>query len=292
MINTIYVNGQFISSDKACLSPLDRGFLYGDGIFETIRVYDRVPFRWNQHIERMTDSARALEINWKEETQKLKDIVSELLKRNNLKNAYLRISVSRGIHTGDLGFDSDHNPTTVIVTDKLKAPSYAEYERGVPATVVQHPWASPMAAHKTLSYLPYLAARHKARKAGMSEALLCDPSGRLTEGTTSNIFLVLRNKVFTPPADGTILGGITRRVALESLKSLNIECEENRVTVEDAARADEIFITNSIIEVLPVTALDKTPVGDGKVGPITKSAMDAYRSEVQKEIETAKKISD
>ena len=289
MTKFIWINGQFVSADKACISPLDRGFLYGDGIFETMRIYDGVPFRWDWHIERMTTSVQALEIKWKGNTQALKGVVSELAQKNKLKNAYLRITVSRGIHNGDLGFDSDQEPTTVIFVDMLQAPSDGDYEKGIAATVVPHPWASPMAAHKSISYLPYLAAKNKARKKGVREAILCDYAGRFTEGATSNVFIVLDNRVFTPPTDGSILSGIARRVVIESLRNVGVRCEEEYMLMEDAIRADEIFITNSIIEALPITKLDGTAIGGGDVGSITRMALYAYRSEVQKEIEAAKK---
>jgi len=288
MTKFIWINGQFVTADKACVSPLDRGFLYGDGIFETMRIYDGVPFRWDWHIERMAASARALEIKWDGNAKKLKDTVSELARKNKLKNAYLRITVSRGIYTGDLGFNQDMEPTTVIFVDKLNAPSYDDYEKGIAATVVPHPWTSPMAAHKSISYLPYLAARNKARIAGAREAILTDSAGRLTEGATSNVFIVLGDRVFTPPADGSILGGVARRVVIASLKDLNIRLEEDYVTGGDAAGADEIFITNSIIEVLPITKLDNAAIGGGDVGQISRMALYAYRSEVQKEIESSK----
>ena len=269
MKRMVYLNGEIVPEDQACISVFDRGFLYGDGIFETIRVYESVPFRWDMHIQRMAESAQNLGINWKGDPE-LRTMVSELLHKNDLKDAYLRITLSRGIHTGDLGFDTGAEPTIVMIVDKLRLPSDDDYERGVGATIIPHTWISPMAAHKSLSYLPYLAARDKARADGAYEALLCGAFGRLAEGTTSNLFMVFGSKVFSPPADGRILPGIARQVVIDSLLEVGVKCIDEYVGAEDVRGADEIFITNSIIEVLPVTTLDGIAVGDRSVGPVTK----------------------
>jgi len=284
MTKVVYLNGEIVPEDKACVSVFDRGFLYGDGIFETIRVYGGVPFRWDQHMERMAKSASTLGINWSNDNKSLRDAASELLSRNKLTDAYMRITLSRGKHSGNLGFDTDSESTLLMVVAEPRLPSDENYGRGVAAVIIPHTWISPMAAHKTLSYLPYLAAMDKAQREGAREALLCGPTGRLAEGATSNVFIVFGERIFTPPADGRILPGIARDVVIESLPEAGAQCIEEHIPAEDARTADEIFITNSTVEVLPVTKLDGANVGNGKVGPATRKAMKSYRSEVKKKI--------
>ena len=285
MKKSVYLNGDFVPVEKATVSVMDRGFLYGDGIFETIRAYGGVPFRWKKHFERMAASAQTLGIEFNRSDGELRESVTELLARNELKDAYLRISLSRGIHHGDLGLSPNGVPTLVITAGELNRPSDEEYENGVSAIILSRPCTSPLASHKTLSYLPYLAARHKANEVGARETLLCGPAGRMTEGTSSNLFIVLSDRVFTPPDDGTILPGITRKTVMDALHASGIECMEDYFTSSEVYDADEVFITNSIIETLPVTRIGKAPVHNGKVGPIFKKALAAYRGEVRKELE-------
>ncbi len=285
MTRTIFLNGEMMPEEKACVSVFDRGFLYGDGLFETLRAYDGVPFRWDEHIERMTESARSLGMKWGEHAPD-KASAKGLLEKNGLKDAYLRITMTRGLHSGDAGLVSDGAPTILMVADECRPPSEADYENGVEAVMMKNPWLSPLAAHKTLSYLPYLAAKQASRDAGARETILCNHFGQLTEGASSNVFVVLSGTIFTPPAEGQILDGIARRVAMKAAGEAGFQVAEDYVNCHDVTEADEIFITNSLIEVLPVTKLDGINIGPGgKVGPAARKVLEGYREEVKREVE-------
>lgn len=289
MTRIVFLNGEYLPNDKAKISVLDRGFLYGDGIFETIRVYRGAPFRWREHLDRMRNSANSLGIKYDPDPAALRVIVDELLKQNNLQDAYLRINLSRGIYSGKIGFEASGEPTLFIYADTLNPPKEDEYENGVGAIIMPQSYVSPLAAHKTIAYLPYLLAREKAIKAGAREAFLSAPSGRITEGATSNIFIVLEGSIFTPPTDGSILAGIARRVVIDALAENNIRCLEDYFIRSDLTDADEIFITNSMIEVLPITSLDGKKILGGKPGPMARKALQVYREKVTKEIESENK---
>jgi len=286
MNRTVFFNGELAPEEDVRISAFDRGFLYGDGLFETIRVYGGVPFRWDEHIERMKKSAGRLGMGWSEHRAPDKSSVAGLLEKNGLKDAYLRITMTRGLHTGHIGLPSNGLPTVVMVVEECRPPSEEDYKNGVDAIMMKIPWLSPLAAHKTLSYLPYLAAKQTSLNAGAREAVLCDHFGRLTEGASSNVFAVFAGRIFTPPPEGQILDGVARRVAIKAAGAAGIKVTEDHVNCQDMADADEIFITNSIVEVLPVTRLDGVNVGpDGKVGPVSRKVLEGYREEVRKEVE-------
>lgn len=285
MKKTVFLNGKLVPGEDARVSTFDRGFLYGDGLFETMRVYGGTPFRWDEHIARMAKSAGRLGIRWDGYAPDKASAV-RLLEENGLKDACLRITMTRGLHSGDLGLSADGAPTVVMVAEECRPPAREDYENGVEAVLMKNPWLSPLAAHKTLSYLPYLAAKQVSRDAGARETLLCNHFGQLTEGASSNAFVVFSGRIFTPPAEGQILDGIARRVTIKAARDAGLQVTEDYINWRDVTEADEIFITNSVIEVLPVTKLDGVNVGPGgEVGPVSRKVLEGYREEVKKEVD-------
>jgi len=284
MSQIVYLNGQFLADSEARISIHDRGFLYGDGLFDTMRAYEGIPFRIEDHIERLRNSADCLGITIGAAPGEIKEIINELLARNGLENAYLRITVTRGIHSGDLSFDSAGPSTLLIVARPLTTPSEADYERGVSAALVQgcgNP--APIARHKTISYLPYLIARELAAKSGAREAILVDDDGMILESSTGNVFIVLGEEIVTPPVIAGILPGIARKTVLELAPSIGIKAKEDTVAVKDLASASEAFVTNSIVEILPITHIDGKGLGDN-AGEVTRRISRAYKEEVKKYI--------
>lgn len=281
MSQIVYLNGEFIPDSEAHISVHDRGFLYGDGLFDTMRAYNGVPFRIENHIERILNSAKKLKIRIELAPQNLKRIVSELLSKNRLKDAYLRITVTRGQHSGDLSFSTTHPSTILIIARPIETPSGEDYNRGVAATLV-HGLSNPpeLARHKTPSYLPYLLARDRASQVGAREAILVDNDGMVLETSTGNIFIVLEKEVITPPLSAGILPGIARKTALECAPDAGLETKEKPIAVKDLARAQEVFVTSSIVEILSITRVDGKDLGY-HAGEITRLISNAYKKVVQ-----------
>jgi branched-chain amino acid aminotransferase len=285
MSNLVYIDGKFVPEEEARVSVFDRGFLYGDGLFETMRSYHGQAFRIDDHLERLYRSSRELKIPLKFERKDLKEAVGKLLKKNKLSEAYLRLTLTRGFHRGSLSFDTGSQPTLIITARKLDPypPSY--YQKGIRVIIAgirQNPF-SPLSNHKSLSYLAYLMAREEARGRKASEAILLNTTGEITEGATSNIFLIINGEVFTPPEKAPLLPGITRKVVIEILPRLNLSCRICSIPEQKLKEAEEVFITNSLMEVMPVTSVDDRKVGDGTPGPITNSIARAYRELVEEE---------
>ncbi len=285
MSDYAYINGKFVPEEEARVSVLDRGFLYGDGLFETMRAYHRRAFRIDDHLERLYRSCRELKIPLKMERKELKGAIGELLEKNDLTEAYLRLTLTRGLHTGSLGFDTCSSPTLVITSRELNPypPSY--YQKGIRAIIasIRQNSFSPLSGYKSLSYLAYLLAREEARTQGASEAILLNSKAEVTEGATSNIFLILNGKVSTPPEHAPLLPGITRKAVIEILPRLDLNCKICSILEQSLEDAEEVFITNSLMEVMPVTSIDGRKVGDGMPGPITRSIARAYQELVEGE---------
>ncbi len=285
MSNYAYINGKFVPEEEARVSVFDRGFLYGDGLFETIRAYHRRAFRIDDHLERLYRSCRELKIPLKMERKELKGAIGELLKKNDLSEAYLRLTLTRGLHGGSLNFDTCSPPTLVITARELNPYPSSYYQKGIRAIIasIRQNSFSPLSSHKSLSYLTYLMAREEARGRDASEAILLNSKAEVTEGATSNIFLILNGEVFTPPEQAPLLPGITRKTVIEILPRLDLNCRICSILEQRLKEAEEVFITNSLMEVMPVTSIDARKVGDGMPGLITRSIARAYRELVEEE---------
>ncbi len=281
----VYLNGRFLKESEAAISVFDRGFLYGDGVFETMRSYGGCIFRLDRHLQRLFRGLEALRIRIPVTAADLARAVYGLLDLNGLADAYVRLTVSRG--TGGRGIDMSgcDSPTTVITAGEFVPQPEEFYLRGVKVCVsrgrrnCRPPADSPV---KSLNFLNNILARQEASRRGAFEALLLNHEGYLTEGTVSNLFFVSRGVIFTPSTETGILEGITRRTVIEAAGQEGIPLEEGLFRTGDLDRADEVFLTNSLVEILPVGDVDGKIFGPG---PVTRRLMLAYRRIVKRETE-------
>ena len=284
MTGIIYLNGQLIPCSKAKLSPLDHGFLYGYGLFETMRVYNGHIFRLNSHVTRLRSSADSIGLTnsilrTNEGKQSLKAACMATLEANKLKDARIRLTVSAG--EGDMTPDPStcSSPTVLITARNLIALPPEQYESGFKAALssLRRNSQSPLSRLKSTCYLENILARVAARAAGCDEAILLNEKGYLAEGSTTNIFLASNEELITPSLESGVLSGITREVVLEIARAANIKTMERQVEFKELIEADEAFITNSILELMPLTWFEDKPIGTGKPGLLTEELLAAYK---------------
>ncbi len=284
MTQQIYINGEYFSKEDAKISVYDHGLLYGDGIFEGMRIYGGKVFRLREHLLRLWESAAAISLPIPLDLDHLTADVNEAVRKNGLEEGYIRLIVTRG--AGALGLDPFRcsNPQVIIIVDKITLYPAELYENGLElvtaSTIRNHPAAlSPRI--KSLNYLNNVLAKMEGLKAGCKEALMLNHQGMVAECTGDNVFIVKANKLITPPKEAGILEGITRNAVLELAKKAGIETAEEPLTRHDLYVADECFLTGSAAEVIPVVILDGRSIGDGTPGPITKQLNDAFRALVR-----------
>ena len=282
----VYLNGALFPRSQARISPFDHGFLYGYGLYETMRAYSGRFFRLEQHLARLAHSAEMLGLSSGLAQYDLEKAVYDTLAANGLQDARVRLTVSAG--EGDMIPDPRTcvGPT-VLVMAKALVPQPAEvYQRGFKAMIssIRQNSQSPLAQIKSANNLNNILAKSEARAAGFDDALFLNEQGFLAEASSSNIFIISQGILTTPSLESGALGGITRQVVLELAASLGIAVkEENALTVEALLQADEAFLTNSIIEIMPLTEVDGQPVGSGVPGRMTQRLMAAYKDLVAKE---------
>ena len=282
-----YVNGHFVPRDEARVSVYDHGYLYGDGIYETMRAYGGSIFLLNRHLSRLKLSADAISLNLPVPLEKIGSTLIESLTVNKLREAYIRIQISRG--PGEIGLDPAlcPAPTMVILVKPFKDYPAELYENGVAVAVVKirrnHPLAQDPAI-KSTNFLNNILAKIESLKAGAYEGIMLNWKGYVAEGTISNIFTVKKGVLHTPHLDTGILEGITRDLVLLLAKRNKVRVQESLMRTSDLYRADECFITNTTVEVMPVTSVDGNKVGSGMPGPITSTLINAYRNEVQRHV--------
>ncbi|MBP2030656.1 branched-chain amino acid aminotransferase [Methanohalophilus levihalophilus] len=274
----IYSNGKFVPKSEATTSIFDHGFLYGDGVFEGIRAYNGRVFKLEEHLDRLYDSAKAIAMDIPMSKEEMTEAVLETLRKNNLKDAYIRLIVSRGV--GDLGLDPRKCPTrNVFIIGQEWGAMYGDlYEKGLKAVTVAVRRNAPDALSpniKSLNYLNNILAKIEANDKGGDEAIFLDNSGHIAEGSGDNIFVIKNGKVYTPPTISN-LKGITRATAIELLHERNYEVFEQNIGMFDLYTADEIFVTGTAAESAPITNVDGRIIGDGQVGPVTKEMIKAF----------------
>ncbi len=276
----IYVDGKFCPKGEAKISVYDHGLLYGDGVFEGIRCYNGNVFRLKQHIDRLYDSARAINLEIPVSKKEMTGIVLDSIRKNNLGDAYVRLVVTRGV--GDLGLDPRKCPKpTVICIAQSFAPLYGDlYEKGICVVTVGTRRTSCDALDikaKTLNYLNNIMGKIQANLAGCDEALMLNGLGHVAEGTGDNFFVVKDGELWTPPTGAGVLLGITRGAIIELAEKMKIPVREKNLTLFDVYTADEAFMTGTAAEVIPVVKLDSRRIGDGKPGEVTKKLMKEFR---------------
>jgi len=276
----IYMNGRLVPKEEATVSVFDHGFLYGDGVFEGIRVYEGVVFRLKEHVDRLYESARTLALKIPITPKEMTDAVLKTAAANEKRDAYIRVVVSRG--AGDLGIDPSNcaGATVVVIVDAIKLYPEEIYRKGISlitASVRRTPLECMDTRVKSLNYLNNIMAKIQAKQLGSLEAVMLNTQGTIAECTADNFFIVKDGQVKTPDLTQGALGGITRAAVLELARKAGIPASETVLALHDAYNADECFLTGTGAEVVPVVSLDGREIGDGKPGPITARLLADFR---------------
>ena len=282
----VYIDGKFYPKADAKVSVFDHGFLYGDGIFEGIRLYEGNVFRLEEHLERLEMSAKAIMLQLPWTRKEIADIVCESCRRNNLTDGYIRLIISRGV--GDLGLSPKTcpKPSIICIADKITLYPEALYTTGMKIITAATRRISPAALPpmiKSLNYLNNILAKMEALQHGYHECIMLNDQGYVAECTGDNIFLIHKGRLLTPASHAGALIGITRQVALEVAEQLGLKLCETNLTRYDVWNADECFLTGTAAEVIPVIEVDGRTIGNGKPGPMTARILESFRKKVSKE---------
>ncbi len=278
MEQIIYMNGKLIAAQTGCLSLYDHGFLYGHGLFETMRAYQGNVFRLEAHLNRLARSMSVL--GWPcVSMDELRKAVYSTIRANQLSDASIRLTLSRGIGLARPDATTCGSPTMIVFATPYVALSPKSYDAGWSlATVhIRRNLTSPLCSIKSANYLDNLLAKAEAQKQGGREALLLNTAGYVAEGTMCNLFFVIDGKLITPDIASGLLAGITRQVILELALQQGLLIEERPVLPDEITMASEAFLTSSLVELMPVTLLDGSAIGDGRPGIITKRLSAAYQ---------------
>lgn len=277
----VYLNGQLVDREKATLSVFDHGVLYGDGVFEGIRAYNGRVFKLREHLDRLSNSARAITLEIPMSKKALEEAVIITLRANKLRDAYIRLVVTRG--EGDLGLDPRKcpKPTVFVITDRITLYPQEFYEKGLSVITSSVRRNIPEAVNpciKSLNYMNNILAKVEAVRQNAPEAILLNREGYVAECTGDNIFLVKENTLLTPPTSAGALEGITRNIVMDIAKNkLKLLVKEELFTPYHLYVGDEVFLTGTAAEVVPVTEVDGRAIGDGKPGKTTLKLMKEFR---------------
>jgi branched-chain amino acid aminotransferase len=285
MPELVYLNGDYMPLSEAKIGVTDYGFLFGYALYETMRAYKGKIFRLKDHLDRLEKAAETLHLPV--EGLDLEKAVVETLRRSGIEEARVRLTVTMG--EGSLTPDprTCHRPAVLVTAVPYKPFAPEIYQKGYRAltSTVRRNSRSQLPGMKTACFLENMLARQQAREAGADEAVLLNEKGELAEASSSNLFLVNRGILRTPALESGILPGITRKIVLDLAEGLGLPTERTIIWPEELEAAEEVFISNSLIEIMPVTVLDSKPVGAGRPGPITRQLMGAYSQLVQRETE-------
>ncbi|QDU57727.1 branched-chain-amino-acid transaminase [Aeoliella mucimassa] len=284
MAKLIYISGDYFPPEDAKISVFDHGLLYGDGVFEGLRIYSGKVFRLDDHIQRLYESAKAIVLDIPLTPAEMAQAINETVAKNGLDDGYVRAIVTRG--SGTLGLDPNRcsNPEIIIIASTITLYPQEYYDNGLEivtvSTIRNHPAAlSPRI--KSLNYLNNILAKIEGLQAGCIEALMLNHKGEVAECTGDNVFIVKDGKLLTPPLDAGILAGVTRQAVIELALDLNFPFAEQVLTKHDVYVADECFLTGSAAEIVPVVTVDTRSIGTGKPGPVTKQLTDAFHKMVR-----------
>jgi len=277
----VYIDGAYYPKSKAKVSVFDHGLLYGDGVFEGIRAYDGSVFKLKEHVDRLYRSAHMimLDIQSVMSKEKMTETVLETLRKNDLRDSYIRLVVTRGV--GDLGLNPKKcpKPTIIVITDTISLHKGGAKEDGVTAMlswVKRDPVDATSHEIKSLNYLNSIMAKIEANIAGVDEAICLDKNGFICEGVAENIFIVKNGKLYTPPSYTGALCGITAQEVAKLAQKLGYEVKEKNMTPYELFNAEEVFFTGTAAEVVPVREINKRTINSGKPGPITKKLMEDF----------------
>jgi branched-chain amino acid aminotransferase len=279
----VYVDGSYYPKSQAKISVFDHGLLYGDGIFEGIRAYNGSVFRLKEHIDRLYRSAHMIMLEIPLAKEQMIQAVLETLRKNSLKDSYIRLIVTRGV--GDLGLNPKKcaKPTIIIITDTITLHKVEAKEKGVTAMlswVKRDPVDATSHEIKSLNYLNSILAKIEANIAGVDEAICLDKNGFICEGVAENMFMVKNGKLFTPPSCTGALQGITAEEVMRLARRLGYGVEEKNITPYELFNAEEAFFTGTAAEIIPVREINKRTIDSGKPGPITKKLMAEFSKAV------------
>lgn len=277
----VYISGKLYEKEDAKISVYDHGLLYGDGVFEGIRSYGGKVFRLDEHLKRLWDSAKAIWLTIPMSREDLARAVYDTLRANNIADGYIRLVVTRG--AGTLGLDPNRtsDPQVIIITDHIALYPREMYEKGleiITVSVVRNHPAAMSPRIKSLNYLNNILAKIEGLQAGCVEALMLNTKGEVAECTGDNIFLVRDGVLLTPPNEAGILEGVTRQAVIELARETKREVREVPLTKHDVYIADEMFLTGTAAEVIPVVKVDSRQIGGGKPGPITRDLMERFHA--------------
>jgi branched-chain amino acid aminotransferase len=285
MRGAVYVNGKIAPADQAVVPVYDHGFVYGEGVYETLRTYNRVPFLYDRHMRRLRQSAERLLLDVPfSDTALLQWMDQTVAAAGELEEGYIRVLLTRGV--GDLNYDpkSTPTPTTVIIVKPLEAPAPRVFDDGIRIALVDMLRNHPKSVNpiiKSNNLLNNALAMQAAYRAGAEEALMCNYRGELTECSQANFFMVRGGAALTPASDAGLLEGVTRAFIFELGKEIGIDVREEVLTPKDLATADEMFITSTTRELSPVVNVDGRAVGSGKPGPVTRQLLELYQRRAQ-----------
>ncbi len=275
----VYIDGQYYPKSQAKVSVFDHGLLYGDGVFEGIRAYSGSVFKLKEHVDRLYRSAHMLMLEIPITKEQMIQAVVETLRRNNLRDSYIRLIVTRGV--GDLGLNPRKcpKPTIIIITDTISLHKRGAKEDGVTAMlswVKRDPVDATSHEIKSLNYLNSILAKIEANIAGVDEAICLDKNGCVCEGVAENIFILKKDKIFTPPSYTGALPGITAEEVMKLAQKLGYEAKERNITPFELFNAEEVFFTGTAAEVVPVREINKRTINSGKPGSVTKRLMEEF----------------
>jgi branched-chain amino acid aminotransferase len=276
----VYVDGKYLPQEQAVVSVFDHGFLYGDGVFEGIRSYEGVVFRLDEHLGRLYESAKTIGMEIPISIKEMEEVVLETIRKNNLRNSYIRLVVSRGF--GDLGLDPRKcpKPSIVCITASISLYPQEMYENGLEVVITSTRKNRPDVQSprvKSLNYLSNIMAKMELARQGLLEGIMLTVDGYVAEATADNIFILKKGVLYTPPKFLGILEGVTRNAVIELARKAGFEMREEVFTAHDLYNAEEVFLTGTAAEVIPVVKIDGRTIGNGKPGAVTKQLTAAFR---------------
>ena len=280
----VWLDGQLVDKQHAMVSVYDHGLLYGDGVFEGIRVYNGRVLKLKSHLDRLEASAKSIHLTLHYTIREIEQAVRETIAANGLKDAYIRLVVTRGM--GPLGLSpfTCPKPSTIVIVDKISLYPQEMYENGMPVIVAKRP-RIPIEcldpSVKSLNYLNNILAKVEAIEAGVHEAIMLNLDGEVAECTGDNIFFIRGSRIVTPPVSAGILNGVTRLFVMNEIApACGIDVQERSMRLEDLFPADEVFLTGTAAEIIGVSSIDGEQIGEGKVGPITRRLNAEFRARI------------
>ena len=282
----IFLNNQLVDAEEAKISVFDHGLLYGDGVFEGIRLYDKCIFKLEEHLIRLEMSAKALMLDIPFDREALAQAVCDTCNANGLENGYIRLVVTRGVGNLGLSIKNCNQPQLIIIADNIQLYPKEYYEKGLKIITVptrRNNSAALPPMIKSLNYLNNILAKIEAQNLGYQEAIMLNDQGYVAECTGDNIFMLKDGILYTPKIASGSLKGITREVVIDIAKELQIELIETEMTRYDTWIADEMFLTGTAAELIPIVEVDSRKIGDGQPGKVTAQFLDLFKAKVSKE---------